>query len=71
MAEKILSQLINLTRKYNQLMNDNKELKKQLDAKKAQPYSKVKKQPKIGNLDLVYDGNTGLWHTYAVYKDDE
>jgi len=71
MGESIMSKLILLTEKYNQLVTDITELKKQLDDIKTQPYSKVKKQPKLDNMPLVFDGNDRIWKPYAIYKDDE
>jgi len=69
--ESVWSRITWMSKMINRLVIENRELKKQLDEKKTLPYSKVKKQPKFGNLDLVYDGNDGIWKTYAIYRDDE
>ena len=71
MGESIFSKLISLTEKYNKLMVKYQELSKNTESKRTTPYSKVKHQLKLENLDLVFDGNTGIWKTYAIYKDDE
>jgi len=69
--ESLLSRINWMSKMINRLVLENRELKKQLDDKKTQPYSKVKMQPKFGNLDLIYDDNDGIWKTYAIFKDDE
>jgi len=69
--ERLLSRIIWMSARIKDLYQANADLKKQLEDKKTLPYSKVKKQPKFGNLNLVYDGNDGIWKTYAIYKDDE
>ncbi len=69
--ESLLSRISWMSRLINELTHKVKELTEQVEGKASTPYSKVKKQPKFGNLDLVYDGNDGLWKTYGIYKDDE
>ena len=54
----------------NNLTSKLKDFSENTESKPAQPYSKIKNQPKFGNLDLVFDGNVGIWKTYAVYKDE-
>ncbi|GAG12171.1 unnamed protein product [marine sediment metagenome] len=64
--------------KMKEMANQLRHNKAMLDAilnsmedKKSKPHSKVKGQSKLGNMDLVYDGKTGLWKSHAIYKDDE
>ncbi len=71
MAERLMSRVIWMSKKINALERKVKDLTAQLEGKAPNPHSKVKKQPKFGNQDLVFDGNDGIWKTYAVYKDDE
>lgn len=53
------------------LNNKLLDLSKNTEEKLNKPYSKVKKQLQLGNQDLVFDGNEGIWKNYAIYKDDE
>ena len=64
-------QIILLKKQIEELTIKILDLSKNTEEKLNKPYSKVKKQLQLGNRDLVFDGNTGLWKTYAVYKDDE
>ncbi len=72
MAEKSFRQRFKEIKK--QLEENRKlieELSKNTQDNKSKPYSKVKAPGKTGNMDLVYDAKTGLWHSYSIYKDDE
>ena len=72
MAEKSFRQRFKEIKKQ---LEENKrlieELSKNSEDKKNKPHSKVKGQSKLGNMDMVYDAETGLWKSYSVYKDDE
>lgn len=70
--------MASLNQRIQKLENRIKELEaiifdmtKNSEEKQNKPYSKIKRQSILGNMDLVYDGDTDLWKTYAVYKDDE
>ena len=69
--ENLMSRIIWMSEKIKELFRENKELKAKLGKTSLPPYSKVKKQPKFNNMDLVFDGTTGIWHSYAIFKDDE
>ena len=60
-----------LEEEIKRLKNELKIQSKNTEDRLNKPYSKIKTQTKFGNLDLVYDGKTGIWKTYAIYKDDE
>ena len=62
--------IILLEKKIMELTQKIKDLTKNTEEKTNKPYSKTKKQLQPGNTDLVFDGKTGTWKTYAVYKDD-
>ena len=64
--------------KFKEINQELKQNKAMLEAimnniedTKSKPHSKVKGQSKLGNMDMVYDGKTGLWKSHAVYKDDD
>lgn len=59
-----------LQREVEKLTSKIQVLEKALsEAQTNKPYSKVYKQPKFENMDLVY--HEDFWKTYAVYKDEE
>ena len=46
------------------------DMAKNLEDKDKKPYSKVGLDRLQGNKDTVFDGKTGIWKTYSVYKDE-
>jgi len=67
-----------LNDRIKKLEDEIKYLREQLDyifdnieEGKNKPFTKTGKQNKFGNQDSVFDGKSGKWKTYAVYKDDE
>lgn len=60
-----------LKRQIEQLTNKIKDLSKNTEEKLNKPYSKVGINRLMSNKDLVFNGKTGIWQTYAIYKDDE
>ena len=69
--ERLGSRIIRMSKQINELMAKVKELTEQLEEKNKAPYSKVSLDRHSGNKDEVFDGISGLWKTYAVYKDEE
>jgi len=59
-----------LQSKLDQLVNQIKDMAEHLNDKTPVPYSKVGFDRYLGNADVVFDGNSGLFKTYAVYKDE-
>lgn len=60
-----------LKKKLQQLADKIIELQQNNADKTPTPYSKVGFDRYLGNKDVVFDGLTGLWKSYAVYKDEE
>ena len=47
------------------------DLSVKVDVGKQNPTTLTTAQQKFNNEGMVFDGTTGFWKTYAVYKDDE
>ena len=69
--EKLGSRVIRMSNQINILIRQVKDLQKQLDEKNKKPFSKVSLDRFEGNKDIVFDGISGLYKNYAVYKDEE
>jgi len=59
-----------LKRQIQELTQKILDMSKNLEDKNK-PYSKVGLDRLLSNMDLVFDGETGIWKSYAIYKDDE
>ena len=59
-----------LKRQIQELTQKILDMSKNLEDKNK-PYSKVGIDRLLSNLDLVYDGEDGIWKSYAIYKGDE
>ena len=68
--ERLGSRIIRMSKQINELTLKVRELTKQLEEKPSPPVSIVGLDRNEGNKDIVYDTETGLWKTYAVYKDE-
>ena len=70
MPESLMSRIIWMSQRINELTAKVRELSKNTESK-ASNYTRTKKQLKLENLDIVFDGVAGIWKTYAIYKGNE
>ena len=64
-------EIVLLKKQVQELKSKLEDLVKNTEEKLNKPYSKVGINRLMSNFDRVFDGITGIWKNYAVYKDEE